>query len=98
VPIARESNEEKGMNRNVSFALVFLASIFAIDGSAVAAAQVQGVQHKSNSQAKVTQPITSPRSDIKKVQPAPISRPDRLPPKMYPPGPSGHGTLPSYDE
>jgi hypothetical protein len=88
------------MNRNVSFASLLLASTFAIDGSAVSAAQVQGAQHKSNSHATVTQPLTgaSPRSDIKKALPAPISRPDRLPPKMYPPGPSGHGTLPSHDE
>jgi hypothetical protein len=85
------------MNRNVSFASLLLASIFAIDGSAASAAQAQRTRNSPASPATITQPLpsTTPRSGLK--TPPPASRPDRQPPKMYPPGPSGHDTPPSQD-
>ena len=81
------------MNRHVSLASLLLASTFAIHGSAAFAAQAQPAQHKPASSANIVQPTSSKsnRAD-QKTQPQQALR---LPPKFFPPGPSGHDASPA---
>jgi hypothetical protein len=96
VLIARENKNEmeKRMNRHVSLASLLLASTFAIHGSAAFAAQVQRTQHTPPSPANVVKSTsnTAHRTDQKTTQPQQALR---LPPKFFPPGPSGHDASPS---
>ena len=82
------------MNRHVSLASLLLASAFAIHGSAVFAAQAQPKQHTPPGSAKIDQPTSnkSNRTDQKTAQPQQALR---LPPKFFPPGPSGHDASPA---
>lgn len=81
------------MNRHVSLASLLLASTFAIHGSAAFAAQTQPKQHTPPASANV-QPASnkSNRTDQKTAQPQQALR---LPPKFFPPGPSGHDASPA---